>query len=82
MSKDIPEHRDILNRQINVGDGVVFSYGPGLVVGIVTKLNPKMVQVKKIPAGRYATRPINKYPRDVIVIAESDLTLYILKKGI
>ena len=81
MTNETHIHYDLLGRQIQVGQGVVFAYGSGLAVGLVTKLNPKMVQIRKIPQGRYNTKPFNKYPQDITVISEADLTMYLLRKG-
>jgi hypothetical protein len=81
MSKKLPEHQDILGRIIKVGDGVVFSQANGLQIGIVSKINPKMVQLNKIPEGHFRSGIYNKYSRDLVVISEVDLTMYLLKKG-
>lgn len=77
-SKEIPEHKDLLGKTIKLSDCVVFHFVNGLKVGIVTKLNPKMVQVQlagtKNSYGKY-----NKYSKDLVIVDSQDVTMYLLK---
>lgn len=77
------EHRDKLGRLINLDDFVATSHHNTLTVGKITKLNPKMVQVKIIdPALNYYNgRSSNKYSNDVIIVDRSDVSLYLLKNS-
>jgi len=80
--KEAIEHRDRLGRLINVGDFVAAADNNRLSVGVVCKLNLKMIQYKTISKERYwAGRRVNKYPDDVIVVEGPDVTFYILKNS-
>ena len=80
--KETIEHRDRLGRLINVGDFVAAADNSRLSVGVICKLNPKMVQYKTIHTERYWTdRRVNKYPNDVIVVEGPEVTFYILKNS-
>jgi hypothetical protein len=46
--KPIPEHRDKLGRLINIGDFVAFPDRNSLEVGVVKKLNPKMIGIGRM----------------------------------
>jgi hypothetical protein len=80
MAKEIPQHSDILGNPIVVGDCVTFPYNSSLRIGIVTKLNPKMVQVKRVGSKRPGIT-YNKYPTDIAVLNSQDVTMYLLKAG-
>lgn len=78
MSKEIPVHKDKLGRMINVGDFVAFPQDNSLSVGKITKLNPKMVKVLRLPT---AKSDYNKYPTDVVRLEASDMTWFMLKNS-
>ena len=80
MSKEIPNHVDLLGNPISLGNCVAFPHTNSLTIGIVTKLNPKMVQVKRVGAWRHV-RKFNKYPTDMVVLNSQDVTMYLLKAG-
>lgn len=80
MAKEIPVHLDLLGNPISLGNCVAFPYTNSLRIGIVTKLNPKMVQVKRVGAKRADTK-YNKYPTDMVVLNSQDVTMYLLKAG-
>ena len=71
MSKEKVIHRDIFNKEINVGDAVVLSttggWGNRLTVGIVQKLNPKMINV--VPSG--SNRTERRYPMELMVVTDN-----------
>jgi hypothetical protein len=80
--KETIEHRDRLGRLINVGDFVAAADNNRLSVGVVCKLNPKMVQYKTIHTERYwSDRRVNKYPDDVVIVEGTHVTFYILKNS-
>lgn len=79
MAKEIPQHLDLLGNPIVVGACVVFSYHNSLRVGIVLKLTPKMVQLKRVGANRDVK--YMKYPTDLVVLNSQDVTMYLLKAG-
>lgn len=69
------EHKDILGREIGVGDVVAMASHNSLAVAIVEKLNPKMVKVKR-PGSSWTQ---NKYPQDLIKIDGPEAMVYLLK---
>jgi hypothetical protein len=75
MAKQAIEHRDILDRVIEVGDVVAMAYSNSLAIAIVDKLNPKMVRVKR-PNSTWAQ---NKYPQDLVKIDGPEAMVYLLK---
>lgn len=80
MAKEIPTHLDLLGNPISVGNCVAFPYSNSLRIGIITKLNPKMVQVKRVGSKRPGIR-YNKYPTYMVVLNSQDVTMYLLKAG-
>jgi hypothetical protein len=77
--KVIPEHRDILGQPLGIGDAVVFPSSNSMYVGMITKLNPKMVKVKRV--GTKRTWEQNKYPADLAKVSGAEVTLYLLKQS-
>ena len=76
----IPEHKDILGQPIALGDAVVFPSSNTMYVGVVIKLNNKMVKVRRIGAKtRYGE--INKYPSDLVRVSGPEVTMYLLTKS-
>lgn len=74
-----PEHKDILGQLLEVGDAVVFPSSNSMYVGTVTKLNPKMVKVKRVGA-KSKWGEINKYPTDLAKVSGPEVTMYLLTK--
>lgn len=75
----IPEHKDILGKTVNVGDVVAANSNNSMFIAVVTKLNPRMVQIKKISG--HSGWKTNKYSKDLVVLNSEDVTMYLLKKG-
>lgn len=73
----IPEHHDILGQPLAIGDCVVFPYTNSMYVGTVTKLNPKMVKVRRVGKSRGWEQ--NKYPQDLARVSGAEVTMYLLK---
>jgi len=69
----IPEHRDILGDLLSVGDYVAYPDANHLRIGVIEKLNPKMIRIK----GKYV---LQKYPDDVVKLDGPMLTAYLLKR--
>lgn len=44
-----PKHKDIVGREINVGDVVVVPQWKTVAIGVVLKINPKMITVNVLP---------------------------------
>lgn len=80
MAKEIPQHLDLLGNPIEAGSCVAFPYGNSLRIGIVLKLTPKMVQLRRVGAKRAGIK-YNKYPGDIAVLNSKDVTMYLLKEG-
>ena len=80
MPKVKIEHNDILGRPIAVGDCVAFASYNNMAIATVIKLNPKMVKVKEIGINATWYTGNNKYPQDLVILTESDVTMYILQK--
>ena len=77
MTKDIPEHKDVLGQQLAVGDCVVYPVSNSMYVGVITKFNPKMVKVKRV--GSRSSWEQNKYPADLAKVSGAEVTMYLLK---
>lgn len=80
MAREIPQHLDLLGNPITAGSCVAFPYGNSLRIGIVLKLTPKMVQLRRVGARRAGIK-YNKYPCDLAVLNSKDVTMYLLKEG-
>ena len=78
MTKETPVHKDKLGRTIVIGDFVAYPDGNSLCVGKITKLNPKMVKVLRLPKAKYDQ---NKYPDDCVKLEQSDMTWFMLKNS-
>jgi hypothetical protein len=72
-------HKDLIGNNIAVGSYVVIPTGRVLSLGTVTKLNPKMITVLKVKTSRFAHREERRYPKDLLVIDDPKITLYMLK---
>lgn len=73
-----PEHRDLLGQPLSVGDAVVFPSSNTMYVGTVTKLNPKMVKVRRVGHSRWEQ---NKYPQDLVRVSGPEVTMYLLTRS-
>lgn len=73
----IAKHHDILGQPLDVGDAVVFPSSNSMYVGMITKLNPKMVKVKRV--GTKYSWEQNKYPADLAKVSGAEVTMYLLK---
>jgi hypothetical protein len=77
MAKEVPAHKDKLGRLIKIGDCVAYPDSNSLVVGVVKKLNPKMIGVSRIKA-KWTQ---NKYPQDMVLLEGPEVTMYMLKES-
>lgn len=73
-----PEHRDLLGQPLSVGDAVVFPSSNTMYVGTVTKLNPKMIKVRRVGRSKWEQ---NKYPQDLVRVSGPEVTMYLLTKS-
>lgn len=77
MPKELPEHKDLLGRVLNVGDYVAYPDSNQLKIGKIDKLTKKMVRVTTGKAWRPTT---DKYPSDTTRLDGPDLTIFLLKR--
>jgi hypothetical protein len=75
----IPEHRDKLGRLLKVGDCVAYPASNSLVIGVIKKVNPKMVGVAML--GKRSWGPKNKYPFDCVLLEGPEVSMYLLKEN-
>ena len=79
------EHFDKLGHSINVGDYVAYPNSNMLELGMIVKLNPKMIKIQRIAKkpSKYKWRNdikfVNKYSKDCIIVDNQLITLYLLK---
>lgn len=81
---DLPMHLDKLGTTINVDDFVVYPANNELQLGIVIKLNNKMIKVRDIRRkyykfGKHTAKEHHRYSSDCAIIDSSAATMYILK---
>lgn len=78
MAKEIPEHKDVLGRLVEVGTYVAYSDANLMRIGKVEKLNAKMI---KIATGRQWKTSVLKYSKDTVKLDGPDLTMYLLTRN-
>lgn len=79
MAKEEIVHKDRLGRDLKVGDCVAYPAGNTLVIGVIKKLNPKMVGVSALGKARTWGSAKNKYPMDCVRLDGPEVTMYLLK---
>jgi hypothetical protein len=80
-AKEIPEHKDKLGRLLKVGDCVAYPSGNTLIVGLIKKLNPKMVGVSSLGKNRSWSSAKNKYPDDCVLLDGPEVTMFLIKNS-
>lgn len=81
MAKEEIIHKDRLGRELNVGDCVAYPAGNTLVIGVIKKINPKMVGVSALGKARTWGSAKNKYPMDCVKLDGPEVTMYLLRGG-
>ena len=76
-------YKDFLNREITVGDYVVFPapYGQGLKLGKITKFTPKNMRVewsRKNYRGGIDTEDTLRQVKECVKVEGPELTMYLL----
>jgi len=84
VTADLPIHLDKLGATINVDDFVVYPANNELQLGVVVKLNKKMVKVRDIRRknykfGKHTAKEHHRYSNDCAIIDSSAATMYILR---
>lgn len=76
-------HQDKLGRDLVVGDAVAFPNHNGLMIGKITKLNPKMLSIQSLDIRfrKWNNSDYRKYPHETVRLDAVDLTVYILKNA-
>lgn len=74
-------HKDIIGRQLKVGDFVSVVIYNKLEVAKVIKLNPKMVRVKilNVKTNNWYKGEHNRYSTDMALLDGEYLTMYLIK---
>lgn len=75
--------KDFLNRDINIGDYVVFPapYGQGLKLGKITKFTPKNMRVqwtRKDYRGNVSTEDTLRTVKECVKVEGPELTMFLL----
>jgi len=71
--------RDLLGKELKIGQFVAFTQGNHLYVGRVKNIAKIMIRVERIKTVRYMSEEVNKYPEDVVILEEQDMTWWLLK---
>lgn len=75
--KEAPVHKDVLGRDIRIGDCVAVSSYNSLAICKVTNLTPKMVRVHLINAKRASNGRL-KRPEEMVVVPGEDVFVHVL----
>jgi hypothetical protein len=78
VSKEMPTHRDQLGRVLSLGDCVAYPQSNRLIIGVIRKVNPKMIGVRRINGQGWGGER-NKYPEDCIKLDGPEVTMFIIK---
>lgn len=77
--KETVEHKDRLGQPLLLGDCVAYPSHNSLEIGVIKKLNAKMLRVVPARADRYRGDGSLKYPSDLIKLQGPEVTMYMLK---
>ena len=80
MTKEIPVHRNQLGREHKINDSVDYPQSNSLVIGVVRKINPKMIGVRRIGKNGWGSEK-NKYPVDCVKLEGPEVTMFIIKNS-
>lgn len=78
MPKEIPEHRDAMGRILKLGDCVAYPQSNSLVIGVIRKLNPKMIGVTRVGCKGWGSEK-NRYSVDCVLLNGPDVTMFLVK---
>lgn len=77
--KEIDQHKDRIGQTIIKGDVVAYPQHNSLYIGIVIKINPKMIKIRQIKQKtRWDPPEHNKYPADCVKIEGAVVSMYLL----
>lgn len=78
MIKSPISHFDIFDKEILEGTNVAFAASNQMRLGVVIKLNKKMIRIKEFGRSNLHSGYL-KYPREVVVVSDKSVTMYLLK---
>ena len=82
-TKVAPQHKDFIGQDINVGDYVACISKGTMTLGLVTKLNPTMVQFKRLHSryNWYDGELTNRRPTEIVVLGDNaHISFFLLTK--
>jgi len=82
--KDLPIHKDRIGQTIKLEDYVVYPDRNHLSIGLVKKLNNKMIGVSKLVKNKRGygwSSYSNKYPDDCVIVDGARVTMIIMSLG-
>jgi hypothetical protein len=74
-------HKDIFGRLIEEGSYVAFPHSNSLYIGTVGKCTAKMVRVHPVSSAYRSGNGYLKYARELVTVAGTDVTFYVLKNS-
>lgn len=81
--KDLPTHKDRIGQIIKLEDYVVYPDRNHLAIGLVKKLNNKMIGVSKLVKNKRGyswSEYSNKYPEDCVIVDGARVTMIIMQQ--
>lgn len=78
--KETITHLDKLGTPVSVGDCVAYPSHNSLEIGLVQKLNPKMIKVSRLGKKGWGSAK-NKYSTDCVLLDGPKVTLYMMKNS-
>jgi len=73
--------KDIFGRLIEEGSYVAFPHSNSLYIGTVGKCTAKMVRVHPVSSAYRSGSGYLKYARELVTVAGTDVTFYVLKNS-
>lgn len=83
-AKETPVHKDRIGQVLKLEDYVVYPDRNHLSIGLVKKLNNKMIGVSKLVKsnrGYNWSKYSNKYPEDVVIVDGARVSMIIMAQG-
>lgn len=80
MTKELPVHYDRIGRPVELGDIVAAADFNGLMLARVTKLNKKMIKVRRLPESARRSEK-NKYAQDTVRLDSEEIAIFLLSGG-
>ena len=82
ITKEEIVHKDTIGQIIRIDSYVAYPQNNSLCVGVVKKINPKMIGISRLVKGKgWSSRYINKYPDDCVIIDGTRVTMRLLSSS-